>query len=255
MKKKLLLVFIVLLISSKGFSSVIFILPNVNGANSSQITVPVKVKNFQNIISIQGTIHFDPAIVTYVSVQQYGLPGMNSSNIGITGVSSGNLTFSWYDGTLAGVSLADSTTIFSITYNIIGSNSQVSPLSFVSTPTLIEVVDNAYNTLPTILSNGSITVQNGITPSDITLYLDSVSGTIGSYVDVSMKAIGFININSIQGTIQFNTAVSNYSSVNYFGLPGMNSANFGISQVGAGKLTFTWYDSSLDGLTIADNTN
>ncbi|OFY87429.1 MAG: hypothetical protein A3F72_04320 [Bacteroidetes bacterium RIFCSPLOWO2_12_FULL_35_15] len=160
MKKNLLLILLSIIIISNSNAAVTFILPNLTGQNGTQITVPVKVKNFQNIISIQGTIQFDPAIVTYASVQQFGLSGMNSSSFGTTGVSGGKLTFSWYDASLVGVSVADSTTIFSITFNIIGSNTQVSALSFVNTPTLIEVVDNNYATLPTTLVDGSITVQN-----------------------------------------------------------------------------------------------
>lgn len=252
MKNKLLAFILGLVISANTIGSVTLILPDLHGQSSSQITVPVKVKTFQDIISIQGTIHFDPAIVTYASVQNFGLPGMTGTNFGITGVSSGNLTFSWFDGTLAGVSLTDSATIFSITFNIIGTNTQISTLSFVNTPTLIEVIDNAYNPVTTILDNGSITVQNGPAISDVTLYLDSVAGTVGSTINVSMRAYDFVNINSIQGTIQFDPAVATFSSISYFGLPGMNASNFGVTQVNSGKLTFTWYDSSLEGINFAD---
>lgn len=173
MKKNLLQLIFSFIITANVNAAVTLILPNLTGQNGTQITVPVKVKNFQNIISIQGTIQFDPAIVTFASVQQFGLSGMNSSSFGTTGVSGGKLTFSWYDGTLAGVSVADSTTIFSITFNIIGSNTQVSALSFVNTPTLIEVVDNTYATLPTTLVNGSVTVQSLSTTTNNALFLKS----------------------------------------------------------------------------------
>ena len=255
MKRRFLLLTLVLVISANAIGSVTLILPDLAGQTSSQITVPVKVKDFQDIISCQGTIQFDPVIVTYSSVQDFGLPGMNSSSFGTTGVSSGKLTFSWYDATLLGISVSDSTTIFTITFNIIGTNTQVSPLTFVNTPTLIEIVDNAYNTLTTVLDNGSITVQNSITPSNVTLYLDSATGTVGSQVNISMKAIDFTNINSVQGTVQFDPAVATYSTVSYFGLPGMNISNFGVTQISSGKLTFTWYDSSLEGVDVADNTS
>lgn len=253
MKKNLLFVILVFVIVFNAIGSVTLILPDLNGPNGTQVTVPVKVKDFQNIISAQGTIQFDPTIVTYVSVQQFGLSGMNSSSFGTTGTGSGKLTFSWYDGTLAGVSVPDSTIIFSITFSIIGSNGQVSLLTFENTPTLIEIVDNTYNTLPTVLDNGSIVVQNTQNTPDITLFLDSVSGIVGSQISASMRAIGFININSIQGTIQFDPAVAVFSSVSYFGLPGMNSGNFGTTQVSSGKLAFTWFDSNLEGINMADS--
>ena len=253
MKKLLLFFTLIFVISVSAISSVTLILPDLNGQNGTQITVPVKVKDFQNIISTQGTIQFDPAIVSYVSVQPFGLSGMNSSSFGTTGVGTGKLTFSWYDGTLEGVSLSDSSVIFSITFNITGTNSQISLLTFENTPTIIEIVDNLFNTLTTILDNGSITVQNSTSIPDITLFLDSVSGTVGSHINISLRALDFVNINSIQGTIQFDPSVAVFSSVSYFGLPNMNSGNFGTTQVNSGKLTFTWFDSNLEGINMVNS--
>ena len=89
MKKLYFLITLFIAISANTYCSVTLILPDKTGANGTQIIVPVKVKDFQNIISAQGTIQFDPAIVTFASVQQFGLAGMNASSFGITGTSTG----------------------------------------------------------------------------------------------------------------------------------------------------------------------
>jgi hypothetical protein len=253
MKKALLAIF-TLTIFSSAIADVGLIMPDMTGQTGTQITVPVKVTNFQNIASVQGTIQFDPAIVTYSSVQNFGLPGMNATNFGYSQTGSGKLTFSWFDGT-GGASLADSSVIFSITFNIVGTSAQVSNLSFVNSPAAIEVIDNSFNTVPTTIDNGSITVS-GATASGVTLFMDNASGMVGSQMNISMKAVDFNDIAAIQGTIQFDPTALTFSTVNYFGLPGMNISSFNISQAASGKITFSWLDMSGSGtgVDMADST-
>lgn len=159
MKRKLLLtVVIVLLLYSRSFATFTFIMKHYQGLSGSQITVPVMVKDFINIISVSGTIQFDPTVLSFVSVQDYGLTGMSSSDFGLLHVSSGILTFAWIESALSGVNLADSAVIFSIKFNVSGTPGQSNPLTFTSTPTLIEVVDNAFVSIPYLLADGSVTV-------------------------------------------------------------------------------------------------
>lgn len=238
MKKNLLVLILSLIIISNTNAAVTLIMSNLIGQNGTQITVPVKVKNFQNIISIQGTIQFDPAIVTYASVQQFGLAGMNSSSFGTTGVSGGKLTFSWYDASLVGVSVTDSTTIFSITFNIVGSSPQVSALSFVSTPTLIEVVDNNYATLPTTLVNGSITVQSLSTATNNTLLLKSQieifpnpnNGVFNINYSSDSGNNFTVNIMNMIGEVVFTKEYSKANSASLFTIDISNISN-GVYQV------------------------
>lgn len=140
-------------------AAVSLIMPHRSGNNGTQITIPVKVKDYLNIIGTQGTIDFNPAILSYVSTTVGSLGGIS---FGTTQVATGQLTFQWYDGTLAGVSLADSSTIFAITFNIIGSASQMSALAFTSTPTTIEIVNTSFATEAVTLVNGSVTVNSTV---------------------------------------------------------------------------------------------
>ena len=250
----LFFVLISTLLVGRAIGNVSLILPHVSGAAGTQITVPVKVAGFNDIISIQGTLQFDPAIVAYVSTQQYGLPGMNATSFGTSQTGSGILTFSWFDGSLAGVSLADSAVIFSITFHIIGTSGQSSALSFINAPTLMEVVDVNFITQPLTLANGSITVQSVAPTSDLTLYLDTITSDAGSQVSISLRALDFTNINSVQGTLQWNSSVVSYAGIGFYGLPGMNISNFGTSQTGSGKLMFSWSDGTLQGQDMADST-
>lgn len=248
-----LLIFVlgISMLPAKG--NVSLVMPHLSGSQGTQLTIPVRVADFDDIISMQGTIQFDPAVVSYVSVQQYGLPGMNASNFGTSLVGSGKLTFSWFDGTFAGVSLADSSVVFSITFQLNGSAGQSSAVTFSGIPTLIEVIDHLYNTVATNLQHGSISISGSGPAADITLFLDTVSGAQGSQVAVSLRALDFININSLQGTLEWNTSVATYVGLGSFGLPGMNAGNFGTSQTGSGKLMFSWSDLLLLGQDMPDS--
>jgi hypothetical protein len=239
---------------TNAIGSVSLIMPDLSGANGTQITVPVKVKDFVDIVSIQGTIQFDQTIVSYVSIQDFGLPTMTlGGNFGISQASSGILTFTWFDGTLAGVTLADSAVIFSVTFNIIGSSGQMSTLNFTDTPTLVEIVNNSFVTETVLRVNGSVTVDVAGPLYDLTLSLDTITGSAGSNVNVSLRGTDFTNINSIQGTIKFDPTVVTYSSISYFGLPGMAISDFNVTQAATGKIIFLWSDATLQGINMADD--
>jgi hypothetical protein len=251
-KKFFLFIILFSIIVGNGYGAVSIIIKNHTAPNGSQLTVPVRVKDFVDIISAQGTLQFDQTIATFASVQDFGLPGMTAANFGTILTSSGKLTFSWSDNGLIGRTLADSAVIFSVRFNIIGTTGQQTTLALTSSPTAIELVNTSYQTVATTLVNGSILVNNASTSGTITLYADTASGVTGSQASVSVRAINFTNINSLQGTIQFDPAVVTYQSISYFGLSGMSAANFGVTQITSGKLTFSWSDQTLAGLDKAN---
>jgi hypothetical protein len=251
-KKVYLFIILLSMFVGKGHGAVTFLIKHHEAANGTQVTVPVRVKDFTDIISSQGTIQFAPAIVSFVSVQDFGLPGMNASNFGTTLTSSGKLTFSWSDNGLIGRNMADSAVLFSIRFNVNGSAGQQTTLALINSPTAIEVVNSSFQTVATTLVNGAILVNNTPSVGAITLYADTISGATGSQASISVRALNFSNINSIQGTIEFDPTVVSYQSISYFGLNGMSASNFGLTQAGSGKITFSWTDPAMAGLDKAN---
>jgi hypothetical protein len=254
MKNKLLLLCIILSLGlSQTASAIHLIMPARSAQNGTQVTIPVRATGFTSIMSCQFTVDFNASVLSYVSVQGFGLAGMNASNFGTTQTSSGKLTFLWTDPASTGVTMADTVTFFTVTFNVIGSAGQSSQLNFGSVPTVVEIVDASYNTLTPVITNGSLSVSASAPVYDLTLKLDTISGTQGSVVSVSLRATDFVNIMALQGTIKFNPAVVTYSSVSYYGLPGMSATDFGTTQVSSGKLTFLWTDASMTGINMANN--
>ena len=252
MKKLFFNIVFLLLISFNLSANVTFLMGNHTAAEGTQVIVPVKVVDFASIVSAQGTVQFDQSIISFVSVQDFGLVSLDESSFGTSQTASGKLMFSWTDPDLGGESLPDSAVLFTIRFNVIGISGQSSVLSFVNVPTAMEVMNNSYSQETLSLLNGSVTVQTVILPSEVTLKFDSVNGIQGSQVTVSCSAINFSNINSAQGTILFDNTVVSFDGIGYYGLPGLNAACFGLTQLSQGKITFSWNDPDLVGQDIAD---
>ncbi|HNW90500.1 MAG TPA: cohesin domain-containing protein [Bacteroidales bacterium] len=252
MKKLFFNIVFLLLISFSCSANVTFLMGNQTAAEGTQVMVPVKVVDFASIVSAQGTVQFDQSVISFVSVQDFGLATLDESSFGISQAANGKLMFSWTDPDLGGESLPDSAVLFTIRFNVIGISGQSSALSFVNVPTAMEVMNNSFDQETLSLINGSVTIQNMVLPSAVTLKLDSVSGIHGSQVTVSCRAFNFSNINSAQGTILFDNTVVSFDGIGYCGLPGLNAASFGLTQLSQGKITFSWNDPDLEGRDIAN---
>lgn len=145
---------------NEGVASTAFFIDSMAASPSAQAEVQVRSIGFENIVGIQGSIQFDPAVISFVSVSGFGLPGMSASNFGTAQTASGMLTYLWDDQALTGVSLADSSVMFSIVFNVTGSIGQSSPVSFADTPTSLEVIDNNFLVVNATYKNGRVTVDD-----------------------------------------------------------------------------------------------
>ncbi len=121
------------------------------GIPNTLVEMPFRVKDFNSITGVQGTIEWDPAIVTYQATPFNPL----GVNFGIANIATGKLTYSFFSGT--GITLAPEDTLFTIQYLIFPGlpSFQATNLEFVIAPTPleisqekeanIEVIDGLYN--------------------------------------------------------------------------------------------------------------
>ena len=250
--RKLIFLFF-LLISFNSYSQVVFYFQNNQDTTGSQISIPVYVNGFTDIVSMQGSITFDASVISYLNVSNFNLPGMSISNFGTNQSGQGILTYSWYDASLQGVTVVDSTFLFSIDFTVIGAPGQNSIVSFSNTPTSLEVVDNSFNVLLPSYTDGLFIVTSSLNIG-LEMYMDSLQSTSGSQISIPVYVNGFTDIVSMQGSITFDASVISYLNVSNFNLPGMSISNFGTNQSGQGILTYSWYDASLQGVTVVDST-
>lgn len=149
-----------LLIPFKLRAQVRFSASHESGTYRSSQVVKLRLGHFVNLISAQGTVHYDTAQLKFLGFQDYNTSiGLNSSNFGLP--SAGNITFSWNDANLTGVTLPDSTEFVGLRFLLKGPVGSVSPVTLPNSPTPYEFANNQFQTTGFVLIPGSVTVLAG----------------------------------------------------------------------------------------------
>lgn len=155
------------------------------------VTVDVKVKNFNNISSLQFGMDWINSLLKFGSIDNLN-PALNLIGPGLPGTNFGpfpmidSLTFAWSN--FLGVSLPDNSTLFTITLNPVTTSTLKTSVNFINYPTTpIEV--SATNGIPFLIpykvKNGVINIVDTIAPvlictPDITVTnnFDACSATV-----------------------------------------------------------------------------
>jgi hypothetical protein len=106
------------------------------------VKVPIMVTEFRQVTSAQFTLAWDPSVLRFASVGDYGLSGLSAGSFGTARTAEGKLAFSWHDSAAAGVTVPDGTAIFAVSFDVIATPGSVSALSLIDSPTLREVSVN-----------------------------------------------------------------------------------------------------------------
>jgi hypothetical protein len=145
-----------------------------SGISGSEVVAKVRVRNFNKILSAQGTVNFNATQLQFLNTEQYGIATLAPGNFGIGQTSSGSLTFTWNDASLNGVTLSDGSAVFGIRFRILAPGGISSILNLGNTPTAIEVVDTSFSPVNTALIQGVVNVLNEV---DITGRLRTEAGS------------------------------------------------------------------------------
>lgn len=103
------------------------------------VQLDIRVKEFNTIISTQYTMMYEPADLEFIEIGNFNLPDLEAANFGIF-PTAGRLTFSWLDFLLDGVTMADSSVIYSLWFKVLTPNGTTATLSFEDALTPVEVV-------------------------------------------------------------------------------------------------------------------
>ncbi len=220
-------------------------------APGSNVCIPVTVNDFSNIVSMQYSMGWDPAILTYTGVQGFNLAGLNSSNFNST--TAGSLGLTWLDPNVSGLSVMNGTVIYEVCFDV-NANATVgstSSFNFSGSPVPIEVQDGNNNAVSFSSDDATVTiVNNQVNPVDITV--SSVAGTTGDIVCVPVNVNNFDEVLGFQFSMNWDPTVLMYSSTGNYGLPGLSAGQFGTQGTDNGLLTFAWIDNTTQGVSLLD---
>ncbi len=119
----------------------------------------VTASQFNEIVSMQYTMKWDPSVLTFREVKNYGLPGMAASNFGERAADKGLLAYSWFDANVKGISKPDGTTLYDVCLEATGEKGSSTTLEFADAPVVIEISNSASQFLGIDAVNGEVMVE------------------------------------------------------------------------------------------------
>ncbi len=132
---------------------------NATAKAGEEVCLPLTAKGFTQLLSNQYTIAWDPAVLEFSEIKDFGMPKMSMQNFGTTQTAKGILPFVWIDATLQGVSIPDGQPLYSICFKAVGKSGQSSEVRLAEQPTPFEVVTVKEELQDLSPSAGSVTIQ------------------------------------------------------------------------------------------------
>ncbi len=230
---------------------------DVSGEPGEIVCTDIVVSNFNDIISMQWTMSWNPTVIDFNSIMNLNpdVIGLNEAlNFGTTNTDAGLITFSW-NTAFDGITLNDGETLFSLCYEMVGQPEDMSVLAFINVPTPIEIFNSTSEGTDIGLDQTSGTFTTIFPPADpLQIALPQLTGSIGSTVCAPVTVADFNNILSMQFSLTWDPTILQFDNVSTLTLPNFDVAdNIGQTSTDEGILTVSWFDTNFTGLDIPDD--
>lgn len=247
-------------------SGTVSILPpeslNLNATNATvspgeEFCVDVQVENFAELVSLDYSMGWETTLIEFVSVTNFGVPGLDESDFDLANAENGLLTVDWASETFAGETLEDGAVLYSICFrvketaqlglcNAIFFSDIPAPISAVtvnSNGNSIEVTDQGNDIC--IFDEGGLTIS----------MLDPIQVSPDSSICIPIDVSNFNDLTTLQFSMNWNPSVFEFVGINPTGdLAGLALSNFELTLSDIGVIGMTWNSDDVNGVTIADGT-
>ena len=227
-----------------------------NAMPGTQVCMNVTVEGYNDIISWQFHLRYDPARLQFVSVGNYNaaLPGLGSQSVTVPGqgvVQPGRIVFGWDSSTGVGVTVPDGSTLFQVCFNVLA-GSGTATVNFSDDQLPYEVRNGAGTILPFNFRNGTVFINSGGGGGVFTMSLSDKTVASGEQVCVDFTVDNMIGILGISTSFSYNPSHLQFVSLQGLTLP--DAALFGLPNAAQqptqpGTITMVWTDASLTPLT------
>jgi len=160
------------------------------GSPGEIVCMEVGINDFEDIVSMQFSMNWDPAVLEYDGTRNYGLPDFSGANIAGPEAplnDPGEATVLWFDQNVSGVTVPNNTVIFEICFMVVGDCNDTSPIDFTSTPLAIEVSDDAEVLDVSTLSGDFTVVCGGCNPGISDIDDPSCPGADDGAIDIQVS--------------------------------------------------------------------
>ncbi len=119
-----------------------------------EIIVPVRAKDFKNVIGYQFTLSWNAEVLEFLSVTNHAIEG----HYGTMKTSEGFLTTSWSDALTKNITLRDNEVVFELRFKVRGETGRFSPIKIGSEMTRSEAYNGNLDLLNVVPANGMVKV-------------------------------------------------------------------------------------------------
>ena len=215
------------------------------------VCVDVTVENFNDILSFQYSMNFDPMLLQFDTILDP--ENIDDLNFGITDSENGNIGISWFDNDVDGVTIPDGTLLYQICFTIIGgADGMAIPVVFSNSPTPIEVADGEENPVVFGSNNGTVIIMMPPPPNAVNFNFPDVTGAPGQTICVPLTTTSFNDVNSMEYSFCYDCNLLTFIEFSNPNLTLTAAGNLNTNNPSACELVLSWDDASADGETLSD---
>lgn len=155
------------------------------------VCIDLTTTGFTNVLGLQWSITYDPTLLEFAEVKNFGLPQLDANSFGVLAIGANNaITMAWSSATAQRVDLPDDAGIVSICFEALATSGKA-VVEIFNTPTLIEIVDGNLDLFSVSGIAGGVrfgdTPAASLTIEDICVLPPTCSGSGQALVDVTIS--------------------------------------------------------------------
>lgn len=168
MKKLLSLLFFIVMLTGSNIAQVTISPDTVETKHGLKVNVGIRVKDFVNLVGIQFTLKWDPAVLTYDTVANFNLPGLDPGMIGANPdtIKNGKIALLWTSSQPMGNILADGATMLDFVFDVKGNKGDSTFITLVQSPVEFEALNQSGTNIGITPKIGLVRVGTPLSVSD-----------------------------------------------------------------------------------------
>ena len=221
------------------------------------IEVDFEVDNFIDIISVQYSVNWNPAVLEFKSLKNFNanVPGLSPSVFGTPQalLDQGKFTLAWIESSITPITIDDGSLFFTVEFEVVGTECQTSAVEITDDPLEIEVAEVGEVPVGLIANNGLVSIPGAGCTESIQFIGNSVIGACGSTTCIEFTVENFITVGAMEFSLSYDPNVLEFNEFrNFAPLTAFGAGNTNL--LVPGTLRVLWFDSNVENDTLPDGT-
>jgi gliding motility-associated-like protein len=238
-------------------SQPIFNISSLDATHGQIIDVDFHVDHFANIISVQYSVNWDPAVLKFKSIKNFNpnVPGLSASVFGTPAnlVDAGKFTLTWFESSVTPITIPDGSLFYTVEFEVLGNPCDASPVAITADPLEIEVSEPNEVLVGLVSNDGTVNVPGTGCSQGIEIIGNTVNGPCGGNVCVQFTVQNFNDVGVIEFSMVFNSAVLQFDKVqNFAPLLGFGSGN--VNLAAPDSLKVVWFNGNVENQSLPNGT-